>query len=247
MTVVHESASPQFAQRATTYDAHASVQADAARWLSQWLPVEAKGSKCLELGAGTGLFTQYLPHCFGSVISTDISPEMLHICRSRVPNADYRLQDAWEAVSQAEEFEMIVASSLIHWSPDPVAALQHWSQSLSSNGRILLGFFAAPSLPEMEQVIDERGPVEWRCPETWAELIAQTGMSVLRMEAETKRYYFPSAMHFWKTLHGTGATVSRKLKPSAMLKLFHNYEDRFKDDTGVYATWTFCRVEIVGR
>ena len=29
-----------------------------------------------------------------------------------------------------------------------------------------------------------------------------------------------------------------------MMRFFRNYESKFSDKDGVYATWTFCRVEL---
>ncbi|ADE54138.1 class I SAM-dependent methyltransferase [Coraliomargarita akajimensis] len=238
------SASPRFADKAASYDAHAGVQSDAAEWLAEWLPEPSKVRHCIELGAGTGLFTQHLKQGFERVISSDLSPEMIQICRSRARDFEYRIQDAWRPFPEDEAWQLICAAALLHWSPNPVQSLRQWAQALTQDGRILLSLFAKPSLPELLEVTGNEGPVSWKSPEEWEQYFEQAGLRLQRMEYITHRYTFASAMAFWKTLHGTGATVSRRLKPSAMFKLFRDYESRFSSGDQVYATWTFCRAEL---
>lgn len=235
---------PAFSRKADTYDTHANVQSDAAHWVAEWLPQDAEDSRCLELGAGTGLFTRHLVKRFGHVECSDLSPQMLRICQERVPAATCRVRDAWETPKSQESWDFLASSSLLQWAPCPDRAMRHWSQLIKPGGRLILGFFANPSLPEMMEVIGGEGPVTWRSPEEWGQTFTSAGLEPVRMEAETRNYSYENAMHFWKSLHGTGATVSRRIAPSAMLRFFREYEALFKNGDGVYATWTFCRVEL---
>ena len=70
----------------------------------------------------------------------------------------------------------------------------------------------------------EPGPVQWRNASTWQKIFESAGLHTLRFEWKTHRYTFASAMELWKALHGTGATVSRQLKPSALIRFFRDYE-----------------------
>lgn len=237
--------SPAFARKAGSYDLHASVQADAARWLAEWLPQNTSHESCLELGAGTGLFSQYLANRFKQLECTDISPEMLEHCRERLPEANYRVLDAWEAPSWSDpRWDRITSCSLLQWAPSPTAVLQNWSERLNANGRMSLGFFVAPSLPELDQVLNGASPVKWRSTEEWQDAMLATGLELEQMETMTQRYHYPSALEFWKSLHGTGCNVSRRLTIGTLRRLLREYEAAFKSDAGVYATWTFCRAEL---
>lgn len=237
----------RFAQKAESYDANARIQAEVAEWLAEWLPATPSKAKVLELGAGTGLYTRYLTKCFDNLTCTDLSNEMLEVSRHRAPGPSaYHLQNAWEPLPDPGHWDLLTSSSLLQWTPDPVSTLNHWSKALTPKGRILAAFFIAPTLSEMETVTRHPGPVQWRDANTWQTIFQSVGLQTLRIEEQTQRYVFPSAMHFWRTLHGTGATVSRQLKPSALLRLFRDYEDMFPHPDGVYSTWTFCRVELSG-
>jgi len=237
--------SPAFARKANSYDTHASVQMDAAAWLAEWLPQAAAQKSCLELGAGTGLFSQYLADRFPKLECTDISAEMLLHCRERLPSTNTRVLDAWETPDWNEvRTDFLASCSLLQWAPCPVTVLRNWSDRLESNGRMLLGFFIEPSLPELDQVLNGASPVQWRSAETWQEAMAEAGLQIVRMESTTHRYFYKSALEFWKTLHGTGCNVSRGYSTGTLRRLLREYETTFKTEAGVQATWTFCRAEL---
>lgn len=233
-----------FCEKAFSYDEHAVVQKDAAAWLAEWLPKFGSFEKCLELGAGTGLFTKHLVDRFAHIEVSDASSEMLEVCNRRVPGLHQRSRDAWAQQPDPGNWDYLTSSSLLQWSPEPSDCLRHWKELLREGGRILAGFFAHPSLPEMNSVLEGQSPVLWRDTDTWLEVIEANGLQVERIEVDTRRYNYENPLHFWKSLHGTGATVSQRMQPSQMMRLFRNYEERFSNDFGVYATWTFCRMEL---
>ena len=237
--------SPAFARKAGSYAAHAGVQADAAQWLAEWLPNKPSNASCLELGAGTGIFSKHLANRFRKIESTDISPEMLEHCRERLPEATCRVLDAWAAPKWNEpQWDTICSSSLLQWTPSPVETLQNWSQRLEADGRLLLGFFVAPSLPELDQVLNGNSPVQWRSPEEWQDAMHTAGLHIQRMESQTHRYHHRTALEFWRSLHGTGCNVSRRLSTGTLRRLLREYEAKFTTKSGVAATWTFFRVEL---
>jgi Methylase involved in ubiquinone/menaquinone biosynthesis len=234
-----------FNRKALSYDAHAFVQRDAAEWLAEWLPQDTHPGRCLELGAGTGLFTSHLQGHFQHLEISDVSPEMLEVCNQRVPGIHQRARDAWAEPSDPKCWDFLASSSLLQWAPEPTACLINWKKLLRPNGRVLAGFFAQPSLPEMTEILDGGSPVHWHASEEWVDFFDSAALNIERIETDTRRYEYESPLHFWKSLHGTGATVSQRMTPSQMFRLFKDYESRFSTpDGGVYATWTFCRVEL---
>jgi malonyl-CoA O-methyltransferase len=233
-----------FGRKAASYDAHAFVQKDVAQWTAEWLPSAAADGTCLEFGAGTGLLTQHLCNRFGRVVASDLEAEMLHVCQERVHGVEHCIRDAWAEQVDDSSWDYIVSSSLLQWARDPIDSLINWRALLNDSGRMILGFFIAPSLVEMIQAMDDQGPVEWRELSQWQDIFQQSALEVVRIESKTNRYHYESALHFWKSLHGAGATVSQRMKPSAMLRFFRDYDAQFEDENGVYATWTFCRVEL---
>lgn len=233
-----------FARKSHSYDGHAHAQADAAKWLSEWLPATNHLS-CLEFGAGTGLFSQYLDGRFAPLCCTDMSAEMLERCQQRLPNISTQVSNAWKAPQQtAPTWQLIVSSSLLQWAPDPVEVLRNWKCQLSPGGRILIGLFIDPSLKEMRAVYPQAAPFEWRSFDHWQQSARDAGLHILRSESREQVYHYPSALAFWRSLHDTGTTVSRKTPVGSLRKILRNYEATYRTPKGVPASWTTGRMEL---
>ena len=245
MTRRNANAAASFGEKASSYEAHAFVQSHAAEWLAQWMPTETGDTRCLEFGAGTGLLTRHLVDQFEHLECSDIEPAMVEICGQKYPTATHCVRDAWAAhTADVGQWDLIAASSVLQWAKEPECVMANWRQLLKPDGRIIAGFFIQPSLPEMFEVTGGKGPLVWRDAQSWEGVFKAAGLEVVRMESDTRRYHYPSALDFWKSIHSTGTAVSRKISPSQMMRFFRDYELQFTDAKGVYATWTFCRVEL---
>lgn len=246
MTRKLETSRASFGEKVSSYEKHAFVQSDAAAWLAEWIsPLKAKS--CLELGAGTGLLTHYLQGKFEHFECSDIEPSMVELCRRKFPNVTHRVRDAWAKQPDVGKWDLVTTSSVLQWANDPKEVMKNWRDLISSDGRIIAGLFIKPSLPEMFEVTGGKSPLIWRDASTWKTIFESAGLKTKRMEDKTVRYSYESALDFWKSIHGIGAAVSRKISPSQMMRFFRNYESKFSDKEGVYATWTFCRVELTAR
>lgn len=244
MTEKIHPAPPQFARKAKTYESNAHVQADAANWLADWLPKKDSDKRCLELGAGTGFLSCQLNGRFKYLECSDLSTEMLEECAQHHPHLKLSIRDAWQKTPKPEYWDHLASASLLQWSPDPPRTLKNWRQLLRPGGYLWLVFYAKPSLPELESILKGERVIHWRSPEKWRDLFIDAGFHLCRMENQVRQYDYPSALHFWKSLHGTGASVRRKMKPSQMMRFFREYEREFTGKEGVYATWNFCRVQL---
>ena len=238
-----ETSKTSFGKKVSSYEKHAFVQSDAAAWLAEWIfPLKCKN--CLELGAGTGLLTHHLEGKFEHLECSDIEPLMVEFCRKKFPNATHRIRDAWAKQPDAGKWDLVTTSSVLQWAKNPKEVMENWCELLKPDGRIITGLFIKPSLPEMFEVTGGKSPLIWRDAPTWKIIFESAGLKIERMEYNTMRYSYKSALDFWKSIHGIGAAVSRKISPSQMMRFFRNYESKFSDKDGVYATWTFCRVEL---
>ncbi|MFT4900866.1 MAG: malonyl-CoA O-methyltransferase [Lentimonas sp.] len=245
MTSRHSRHTIAFDKKVANSDFNACVQRDAALWLAEWLPKDSGAESCLEFGSGTGLLTQYLINHFVRVEATDLDSKVVAKCRQRLPEVRHQVRDAWARQPDAGSWDFIASSSLLQWSESPSNTLRQWGCLLRPNHRLLIGFFIAPSLSEMNQVIGtERGPIDWRSHPEWIAIFNSSGLKLTRTESRTVRYEYDSALQFWKSLNGTSAAVSQHMRPSQMFRLLREYETNYKCKKGVYATWTFCRAEL---
>ena len=245
MTHRQSNTTASFGAKANSYERHAFVQTHAADWLAQWMPSEKTGIRCLEFGAGTGLLTRHLVGLFEYIECSDIEPSMVEICKKKHPEATHFVRDAWvEHAADAGQWDLVTASSVLQWAVEPASVMQNWGKLLKADGRIITGFYIQPSLPEMLAVTGGVSPLIWRDADSWQAIFETAGLELVRMKSDTRRYHYSSALDFWKSIHSTGTAISRKISPSQMMRFFQDYELQFTDSKGVYATWTFCRVEL---
>ena len=74
------------------------------------------GMRVLEVGCGTGYFTQELARSGADVIAIDVSPELLEIAKANcsAPNVRYEIQNAYTLSYPDAVFDSVVGSSVLH-------------------------------------------------------------------------------------------------------------------------------------
>ncbi len=237
----------RFNDKADAYTQTAFVQKELAEWTLEWL---ADGSlphsaTVLELGAGTGLLTRGLVDLFAAVTATDEAQAMIAHGRSRVPAATWQPLDAWQPAAFKAKVDLITSSGLLQWCPDPCAAFHRWRDTLHPGGKMVHGFFAAPTLPEWQEAAPGMSPVQWHPPEYWQAWAREAGFADVSIESRSWRIAFANARTLLRFIHRTGATsTAHRATPGALRKALQAYDKRWCDPhTGqVHATWTFCRL-----
>jgi len=230
------------------YGAHARIQSDLAKWLAQWLPcLPRRAGRVLEYGAGDGLFTHHLPHDFTEVKAVDASPRMVALGRAALPAVNWEVGDAWEAAGAAPPYDAIVSASLLQWCPCPERVLASWGSLLPPGGRMLHGFYVAPTLPELATLAGpEASPLEWRSASQWRDYFKARGLHIERSEVRERVYSFENARALMRHLHGIGAVQAGHLGAGRLRRLLRDYDTEFAHpEGGVYTTWSFFRVLAV--
>jgi len=230
-----------FDAAAKSYERHSLVQQAMADWLAEWLPT-ARNGIALEIAAGTGLFTRHLLPWNGNLIATDAAPRMVSEGKRQHPEAEWKVTYAENLPEIAADW--IFSSSFLQWAENPTALLKHWKNRLKPDGKLLLGFFAAPTLPELEAVLPETAPLQWRPPDEWEYIFRTAGFHTERIESETRIFSLPSALNLLRTLHGIGAAPFRQTSPGKLRRALTEYDQRFSNKNGtIRSTWTFVRIE----
>lgn len=115
------------------------------------------GVRCLELGAGTGVFTERLARSGCEVVAVELSPDTAKVCRERVGEGIEVVVGNIETGDWlgGRAFDAIVGVSVLH-HVDLRASLEHTFASLRTGGRFA---FSEPN-SRNPQVWAERN-VEW--------------------------------------------------------------------------------------
>ena len=96
----------------------------------------------LEIGAGTGTFTQGLSEAFANLTSIDISPDLLNAAKRKAPQVQLFCMDAHELNFPPETFDVVVGCSVLHHL-DWTRAIEGFFRVLRPGGEIR---FSEPNL-----------------------------------------------------------------------------------------------------
>jgi SAM-dependent methyltransferase len=235
----------KFNEHADSYTQYATIQRDLAAWLAEWLEANSLRA-AIEVGAGTGMFTQYLAGRFRHLTAIDLAPRMLERGRRLLPTVRWCEADAWQL--EGKPVDRIYSASLLHWCQSPATVLQTWRRLVKQHGRMLHGFYVAPTLVEWQQVAKELTPFEWRSQSQWTNYFAEAGWHVLRCELQTQTYRFDSSRKLLGFFHRTGAYTPRRTPVDRLRRTMAEYDRRFaiaNGTPGVTSTWTFMRIEVL--
>ena len=111
----------------------------------------------LELGCGTGYFTQELARSGADVVAIDVSPELLEIARSNcsAPNVRYQIENAYGLSYPEAVFDSVVGSSVLHHL-EIAAALRNIYRVLKPGGTI---YFTEPNMLNPQIAIQKNVPL----------------------------------------------------------------------------------------
>jgi len=102
------------------------------------------GMRVLEVGCGTGLFTEMLANSGAHILAVDISPDLIELAKQRSypPNSVELMVMRFEDCDIDEPFDAIVGSSVLHHL-EMETALRRMYELLKPNGHLA---FAEPNM-----------------------------------------------------------------------------------------------------
>jgi len=113
------------------------------------------GMRALEIGCGTGLFTEYFARSGAQIVALDISEELLAAARQRnLPETVTFICSPFEALSDDDPFDAVIGSSVLHHL-DIESALGHIHRLLKP-GRVMS--FAEPNMLNPQIMLQKNVP-----------------------------------------------------------------------------------------
>ena len=109
------------------------------------LSKEQNLGKVLELGCGTGLYTETLQKITEDITATDFSEEMIMAAKLKRGNLDhvtFMQANALDLPFDKESFDTVFMANLIHIIEDPEKVIKESSRVLKSGGQIIITSFA---------------------------------------------------------------------------------------------------------
>lgn len=232
----------RFGEKASDYLESACIQKEIAQWCSEWIGEPNPDARCVEFGAGPGVFTGHLVEAgIANLIATDVSVRMVEEGRVRIPNVDWKVEDAWNPTLTG--VDRIYSCSLLQWAMDPAAVLSKWREMLNKDGKLLATIFIEGSMKELLAVNAEIQAFEWRTESDWLAALNESGFSVLKNEVREDCLLYSNALEAFRSLHSIGAVNEDRFGPGKLRRILKNVDSAYEKSGNVPLTWRTLRVE----
>lgn len=210
-TVTKKLVAMRFARSTDTYDGAAVVQRDMACGLVGGIERALENRACgraLELGCGTGLFTELLvrriqlQHLTLNDLATDLS-RVVERCLSCVPRLMLDLLPGdMERIHLPDQQDLVMANAALQWAEDPAALLRKMVECLRPGGILAIATFGPLNLQETASLTG----LSLRYLSIHALRAHLDGRAeILQCEEDLRRLSFTSALDVLRHLKHTGA------------------------------------------
>ncbi len=231
-TVINRS----FSKAVDYYHEHSKIQKEAAERLSNaldpWLYSVPDG-ELLEIGCGTGFFTDHLVKMFPKrdITITDFSGEMVEFCRKRFVEQDrltFDILNAEETDLEEDRYGLIVGNYVTQWFRQPAMTLEKLSKSLKLGGLMLLAFPGDDSYPEWKKYCLDLGiPFTANKFPDIEQLVIHLSMGPVQVDfyEDQTRESYDDVYSFFRHLKnsGTSANLEGKSLSYKQLKLLNDH------------------------
>ena len=247
-----------FGTASNSYDISARLQRFSGKNLMRLLPQESsiKSNKTvLDLGSGTGFFTDILAEGYATVIGLDLSKQMLQFAKkSRSENITWLEADAHKMPLQNNSVDLIYSNLVIQWCDPLDVLLQEILRILKPGGSFVFSTLTEGTLFELKsswaQVDDEQHVINFKSEAQLQQLLNSSQSTLVENKCQDIVLEYENVLHLARELKALGANyVSSRHKGLAgkdkWFKMSESYKD-FIEPNGVYpATYRVFSGKIV--
>ncbi|EGU30081.1 malonyl-ACP O-methyltransferase BioC [Vibrio scophthalmi] len=142
-----------FGKAALGYDQHAAFQRDVGTRLINQLPSDLSSYRILDVGCGTGYFSQQLRDRGAEVVAFDLSRAMLQQAKNRCgeERVHYQQGDAEQLPFADNQFDYVFSSLALQWCQDLAVPLREMRRVTKPGGQLLFSTLLDGSLRELKQ------------------------------------------------------------------------------------------------
>lgn len=263
----------RFSKQATVYDQYAHVQKQMATTLVERLlehtPLQTKQQlRILEIGCGTGELTHELLTLFpeAEITAIDIAPGMIDVARGKCvthSNITFVCADIEQWVPSIT-YDLIISNATFQWFNHLETTSKTLYDGLSEDGLLLFSTFGERTFTELHESHARAGTKDYVPARLGPEFHTQEALKQKVLEKiKNKKHvdftctemdiaeYFPNPRLFLRSIQQIGATNSlserRPIRPSFFKRLFSAYDQHFRFEQGIRATYHTMYVALEKR
>ncbi|XHF85999.1 malonyl-ACP O-methyltransferase BioC [Vibrio sp. HN007] len=246
-----EAIAEAFGKAATNYDKHAEFQRQVGHELLSMMPETLEGKRVLDIGCGTGYFSELLADKGAKVTAADISVEMLEQAETRCGSKVefYQQADAENLPFESEQFDYVFSSLALQWCEDISEPLKELKRVTKPGGQIYFTTLLDGSLFELKQAwakIDTHQHVNDFLTEKNIKIaLAQSEAPKHHLDLRTIKVWYSSALQLMRDLKGIGAThINDRAQGLVKKQVLINVEGeygKYRSESGLLpATYEVC-------
>lgn len=232
-----------FGSASNSYDVSARLQRYCGKHLMPWLP-NRNDLTVLDLGAGTGFFTNILSGSYQQVLGLDLSKKMLHFAKEkRDENILWLEADAHKIPLQDHSIDLIYSNLMIQWCNPLDDVLKEILRVLKPGGLFIFTTLLDGTLYELKsswaQVDDDRHVIDFKGEQELLALLSSQNAKLLEFQCQDIVLEYENVLHLAHELKGLGANhVPAKgnkglAGKDKWKKMTTSYQD-FQEPGGVY-------------
>ena len=237
-----------FGSASESYDFSARLQRFSGKHLMPWLP-NRNDLRVLDLGSGTGFFTDLLASSYNQVIGLDFSKDMLKFAQqNRNKEIMWIEADAHKIPLQDNCIDFIYSNLVIQWCEPLDVAIQEMLRVLKPGGLIIFTTLVDGTLHELKsswsQVDDDQHVIDFKTEKQLEECFNTKASRVLRHNCQDIILEYQNVIHLARELKGLGANHLPKKKNRGLsgkdkwFAMTEHYQD-FLEPSGIYPA-TYC-------
>ncbi|WP_019028125.1 malonyl-ACP O-methyltransferase BioC [Colwellia piezophila] len=232
-----------FGSASKSYDVSARLQRYSGKHLMPWLP-NRNDLTVLDLGSGTGFFTDLLASSYQQVIGLDISTEMLNFAKEhRNKDILWLEADAHKIPLKDNSIDFIYSNLVIQWFDPLEQAISEMLRVLKPGGLLIFTTLVDGTLHELKsswkQVDDDQHVIDFKTVSELNTLFDNENGKLLEQKCQDIILEYQNVIHLARELKGLGANHLAQKKNRGLsgkdkwFKMTEHYQD-FLEPSGIY-------------
>jgi len=237
-----------FGSASQSYDVSARLQRYSGKELMPWLP-NRSDLTVVDLGCGTGFFTDILAGKYQQVFGVDISTKMLNFAKNNRNDEIVWIEaDAYKLPFANNTVDFIYSNLMVQWCENLESIINEVLRVLKPGGLFIFTTLLEGTLFELKsswgQVDDEKHVIDFKTADEINKLLNSQKSKVIEQNNQDVILEYENVLHLAKELKGLGANHVPKASGKGLAgkdkwqKMMRSYQD-FLEPNDIYPA-TYC-------